>query len=100
MFRRGSRSHKGGDIAAVLAVTDDTTGELVLATPEKVRRAIDSAVAYGWLAAGSNSSCLIVPGHAVAFNIGNPHVPCTVDHSAARRRHDRPWMTAGGAGAA
>lgn len=97
-FRRGSRTHRG-DIATILAVTDEDTGELVVASPEKVRRAIDSAVEYRWLAAGSNASCLIVPAHAVTFNIGNPHAPCTVDHGGARRRHDRPWMAAGRPGA-
>lgn len=63
-----------GDVALVLGDVDRATGAI---TPDRnVKRAIDTAVQYGWLASGSKSRCLIVPSHAVSGGLGNEHATC------------------------
>lgn len=76
-----------GDIALILGAVNASTGEVRPAERHQVVRAIDKAVALGWLAPGSNAGCLIVPGHAVSNGMGDPTERCSVNHIAASRKH-------------
>ncbi|GAA2089397.1 hypothetical protein GCM10009725_27390 [Aeromicrobium tamlense] len=53
-----------GELADLLARVDSTTGEF-LPDMKNAARYVAEAVDRGWLAAGSNGRCLIVPSHAV-----------------------------------
>lgn len=54
---------------------------------QTIQTAIATAVRNGWLAEGSCSECLIVPGHAIAGGLGNEHKVCAVHErkNAAKR---------------
>lgn len=59
-----------------------------------VRNAIKTAVAHGWLADGSCSECLVVPGHAIAGGIGNESKPCSVhERKNAQKRTKSTRLT-------
>lgn len=58
----------------------------------QLTKAITVAVRHGWLAAGSCSECLIVPGHAVGGPLGNPDKPCAVHERKTKR--SRPQLRA------
>lgn len=87
---RGAPGERGapGDLALVLGEVDLVTGEILPADRRVVLDAVDAAVRFGWLARGSSPSCLIVPAHVATYGVGNPHEPCRVDHTRARRKHD------------
>ena len=53
--------------------------------------AVKTAVKHGWLAEGSCTECLIVPGHAVKGGLGDPNKPCSV-HERKRQRRRRPEL--------
>ncbi len=53
-----------------------------------MRDAIALTIKHGWLAEGSCTECLIVPGHAITGGLGDPDKPCPVHdrrHAAKRR---------------
>jgi len=85
----GHATFKPGQIALVLAKVDQKTGEVRVPSKYAIRRAIASAVEYGWLAKESGSLCLVVPGHAINGGLGGkPDDECPrcdrrikVDHS-------------------
>jgi hypothetical protein len=59
-----------------------------------VRNAIKTAVAHGWLADGSCSECLVVPGHAIAGGMGNEFKPCSVhERKNAQKRSKLARLT-------
>ena len=75
----------------MLGRVDRETGELHLAPRQRVHEAIQGAVKAGFLAEGSNASCLIVPGHAVSKTNGDVDEPCT-RHRAPKA--ERPTLRA------
>lgn len=73
-----------GDLALTFGEVDQDTGEIF---PDRhVGEHINRAVSLGWLANGSGTRCLIVPGHTYRTAPGNPTEPC--------RWHDRVSMRA------
>lgn len=73
----GHAPFEDGDVGLMLGSVDRTTGEIRPADKANVQRAIRNAVKAGWLAEGSSSRCLIVPGHAIEGGLGGkPHDPC------------------------
>lgn len=64
-----------GELARLLSTPDKRTGELL---PNKnPTRAVKQAVQKGWLAPGSGTLCLIVPGGSVWMgNDLSRHKPC------------------------
>jgi hypothetical protein len=66
-----------GEIGLLLGRPTPSEVELVKPMDKhNVQRAIRVAVAEEWLAVGSGSTCLIVPGHAIEGGLGNPFEPC------------------------
>lgn len=67
---------------------------LVLGTPGQpyvnVRRAIEAAVEYGWLADGSFWGCLIVPAHAIKKGPWTTAKPCPVHAKRSLTERKRP----------
>lgn len=80
----GHANFRPGEVAVILSSIDTTTGEITKPSRQSVGRAIRVAVEYGWLAAGSSSCCLVVPGHAVQGGLGSPHETCKV-HNRKRQ---------------
>lgn len=74
-----------GALGDLLGRVDRDTGEVIRKDKHNVQRAIRHAIKAGYLAEGSSSLCLIVPGHAVEGGFGNPHQPCDL-HDRRRRR--------------
>jgi hypothetical protein len=87
----GHATFGSGEVRLALSTVD---GNGVLSQPASsdVKRAINTAVRYGWLAEGSRTRCLVVPGHAIAGGrgVGTEYVPCPEHHPARRAgRHLR-----------
>ena len=53
--------------------------------------ALALAVRHGWLAEGSCTECLVVPGHAIQGPDGDPNKPCPV-HVRKNLRKRRPEL--------
>lgn len=62
-------------VGLVLARVDRDTGAITPLDSGNVKHAIDTAVKHGWLAEGSGSRCLIVPGR-IAGGLGRAEEPC------------------------
>lgn len=92
----GHAPFKAGEIALVLAVVDTETGEIAPMQKANVQRAINKAVEYGWLLPESGSTCLVVPGHAVAGGLGKPDAPCPQTHRSRRVSHSVTHLRAVG----
>lgn len=75
--RNGHANFQPGDLRLALARVDTETG--VLTPCVNVSRAVNLAVRHRWLARGSRTTCLVVPGHAVwGGSAGSEHAPCRV----------------------
>lgn len=83
----GHATFKPGAIGLVLASVDTTTGELKPMHKANVQRAIRAAIEVGWLTPDSGSTCLVVPGHAIAGGKGNPRAECPQHKRRARSSH-------------
>ncbi|GAB2589202.1 hypothetical protein [Microlunatus antarcticus] len=73
----GHATFARGELADVLGHLEPATGEV--APDQNVRRHVGQAVAFGWLASGSSSRCLIVPAHAIEGGRGGASavtIPC------------------------
>jgi hypothetical protein len=83
----GHARFKRGEIALILGTVDHASGEI---RPfANVRREIDRAVEYGWLADGSYYGCLIVPAHSIRKgDLTAKHGPCPLAkrHAAKANR--------------
>ncbi|TWE13258.1 hypothetical protein BKA23_2087 [Rudaeicoccus suwonensis] len=78
-----------GLVALALATHDPVTGELIVPDRRTVYDAIRVAVDNGWLAQQSCARCLIVPPHAVAFDVGTAkarNAVCTWHESKSTRK--------------
>lgn len=71
----GHARFKQGEVAKVLGVLGEG-GTFEPASRYAVNRAINTAISYGLLAEGSKALCLIVPGHRIRGNNGDPDAPC------------------------
>jgi len=80
----GHAPFKPGEIALILARVDGETGEIVPMHKANVQRAITKAVESGWLVSNSGSTCLVVPGHAVAGGLGRADAACPQSHRSRR----------------
>ena len=59
-----------------------------------IRNAIRTAVEHGWLAEGSCSECLVVPGHAIAGGLGSEFKSCSVhERKYAQKRSESERLT-------
>jgi hypothetical protein len=81
----GHARFKRGEIALVLGGVDTETGEVV--PFDNVTRAIEAAVAYGWLEPESFYGCLVVPAHAIKKGEHGRKPSCPIH--ARRRREGR-----------
>ncbi|TBT83799.1 hypothetical protein ET989_10825 [Propioniciclava sinopodophylli] len=83
-LNNGHAPFRSGQVSLVLGGIDPTTGELT--TYRNVARAIDAAVANGWLAPGSFHRCLIVPPNAIRKGdmFAAPRL-CPLDHEHRER---------------
>jgi hypothetical protein len=80
----GHAQYARGALALVLGHVDKTTGEIVPLDRSNLRRAIQTAVEFGWLARQSTARCLVVPAHAIDGGLGgSPHQECP-QHSRSR----------------
>ncbi len=74
----GHAPFRPGEVALILGTPDPQHPTCVIPLDKhNLQRAIRSAVDNGWLAVGSGSTCLIVPGHAVTGGLGQPDEPCS-----------------------
>ncbi|QTE30432.1 hypothetical protein [Pengzhenrongella sicca] len=80
---RGHATFGPGQLRAMLLTADRSTGEISEPAPATVSRAIKVCIERGLLGAASQSSCLVVPGHAISGGIG----------LAACKVHDRTRAT-------
>lgn len=71
----GHATFNPGDVALVLGTPEASMSRM------NVKRAIDKAIEYGWLRAGSTSLCLMVPSYAITLGLGNPRSACRVHGS-------------------
>lgn len=81
----GHARFKRGEIALILGKLDPDTGEVM--SFEKVTRAIETAVSYGWLEPESFWGCLVVPAHAIKKGEHGRKPVCPIH--ARRRREGR-----------
>jgi hypothetical protein len=79
----GHARFKRGEIALVLGKVDTDSGEVL--PFDRVARAIDTAVSYGWLEPESFYGCLVVPAHAIKKGEHGRQPVCPIH---ARRRRD------------
>lgn len=79
----GHARFKRGEIALVLGEVDRETGEIK--PYPNVRRAIATAVEYGWLEPESFWGCLVVPAHAIKKGSHGRLKPCPI-HVKRRTR--------------
>lgn len=87
----GHATFDRGDIAAMLGGgVDEVTGEIRLAPRQRVSEAIRAAIREAYLAEGSNSRCLIVPGHAIEKHNGNVNARCDRHATPKARTAGRP----------
>ena len=87
----GHARFKAGEIALVLGTVDTVTGEISPMDRANVQRAIRKATEFGWLTEASGSTCLVVPGHAIAGGKGNPFAPCPQHSRKADRSHQMTY---------
>lgn len=80
----GHATFKRSEIALVLATVDQETGEVE--PYRRVGRAIEDAIAYGWLDAGSFWGCLVVPAHAIKKGTHGRKSDCPVHLRRSRRQ--------------
>lgn len=86
----GHARFKRGEIALILGDIDRTTGQI--RPYANARRAIATAIEYGWLEPESFWACLVVPAHAIKKGhhaSGNPcpiHVKRRVKRSLSERK--------------
>jgi hypothetical protein len=85
----GHARFKRGEVALVLGKLDPDTGEVVPFA--NVTRAIETAVAYGWLEPESFWGCLVVPAHAIKKGEHGRKPSCPIH---ARRRREGKETTA------
>ncbi len=88
--KHGANGHApfaAGEVALALSSVQPNTGNITTPARQNVRRAIDVAMEYGFLAPGSSSRCLIVPHHAIEGGIGNAYAPCPFHGPGL----GRPW---------
>ena len=82
----GHAVFRPGEIALALTTVDLDTGELHQPDRRGVRRAITTAIDYGFLSTGSRSTCLVVPRHAVEGGWGGEaSTPCPVHDKKATK---------------
>jgi hypothetical protein len=77
----GANGHavfRPGEVAVALSTVDTTTGVITRPDRRAVGRAIETAVAYGWLASGSGTTCLVVPPRAISGGLGDVRTACPV----------------------
>ena len=86
----GHAQFKAGQVGLVLGTVDAASGEVRPLDKGSVQRAIRTAVDYGWLAAGSGTRCLVVPGHAIAGGLGGADDDCPQHKAQAKSRHSAP----------
>lgn len=81
----GHATFGAGEVRLALSSVD-RDGVLRQPASSDVTRAIRTAVRYGWLAEGSRTRCLVVPGHAIegGRGVGTEHVPCPEHHPDRR----------------
>ena len=72
----GHARFKRGEVALVLGELDKETGEI--RPYANTRRAIDTAVEYGWLEPDSFWGCLVVPAHAIKKGQHGRRRPCPI----------------------
>lgn len=85
----GHATFKRGELSLILASIDPKSGEIIRYS--NLNRAIEDAIAFGWLEPGSFWGCLIVPAHAIKKG-QHGHSPTCPIH-ARRSRPKRPELS-------
>jgi hypothetical protein len=90
----GHANFQRGELSVILGTPPNGQNPFKRADRTHIRNAIAAAVRHGWLAEGSCSECLVVPGHAIEKNWGNPHAPCPVhERKVAQKRSSTARLT-------
>jgi|BarGraNGADG00212_1021973.scaffolds.fasta_scaffold06480_6 hypothetical protein len=84
----GHAEFRIGEVALVLSRVNITSGEITVPDRQAVQRAINKAIEYEFLIAGSGARCLIVPGGMIRQGPGNANEPCAW-HTGVRRTRAR-----------
>jgi hypothetical protein len=75
-----------GQLSWIMGTPPKDGGEHKRRDRKTLRDAIATAVKYGWLAEGSCSECLVVPGHDIVGPHGDPFKPCPVHERRAKAK--------------
>lgn len=79
----GHARYKRGELALILGTVDGITGEIK--PYRNLGRAIDDAIAYGWLEPESFWGCLVVPAHAIKRGGLGSNPACPIHVKRARK---------------
>jgi hypothetical protein len=89
----GHAPFKRGQLAWILGKPPDDNHSFRRVDRWTMQDALALAVRHEWLAEGSCTECLVVPGHAIQGPDGDANKPCPV-HERKRQKERRPELRA------